>query len=197
MFRLIGNDYGSLGQRFSQISQLLSIVATMENMELIEKIAIKNLTGNHLVSMYPKVFDMNVESDLNFYILAQKINRNQKQDLAMSVCMANGTIDKMAMMSSAQRQVLNNLFPTSLQNIENKAISEKVEEGEGVKIQPCATNERVGQEKVAERKLSRTQRTHKLVANTKKCVTRQAIEVKAAATILDINNAFIQIAKAR
>ena len=54
-------------------------------MELIEKIAIKNLAGDYLVSLYPKVFPMDIDRYLNFCILIQTNNRSQKQDLAMSV----------------------------------------------------------------------------------------------------------------
>ena len=112
-------------------------------MELIEKIVIKSLASDYLVSTYPKVFHMNAESDLNFRILAQAIDRKQKQDVAMTVCIVN---KEMTMMSAVQRQALNNLFPTSLLDIENDAISEKVEEVGGVTMQPCATNKKVGQE---------------------------------------------------
>ena len=50
----------------------------MAGKEPIEKIAIKNLARDYLVSAYPKVFDTNVKWSLNFHILVQTINRNPK-----------------------------------------------------------------------------------------------------------------------
>ena len=90
----------------------------------LKKAAIKRLAGGDLVSKYPEVFNK-VDKNLNFQVLIQVIRINKSQDLEESLETARMAIVEMGEMLSRKRKAINNLFPTSILSVEEKAAAKR------------------------------------------------------------------------
>ena len=73
-------------------------------LEAPEKITIGRLAGSRLVAEYPDMLDDNRERDLNVCILIQIICENKKQDLEISLRMANMATKEMVNISPDQKE---------------------------------------------------------------------------------------------